>query len=142
MTQLLAAIVSLGLVFPIAQDDLDRAAKLLEGTWTVEKATIDGKEVVASVGSEFQFAAGRMTMKPPMDLPEQVFKYRIDPTKKPATIDFAFDGAVPANSAIGPAVYELEGDTLKLCLAAPDKPRPTELTDQGQVLFILKRKAK
>jgi uncharacterized protein (TIGR03067 family) len=137
-----ALLLTLWLTAPTVQDDAAAAAKALEGTWTVEGATLDGKEVVAAGGGEFVFAAGRLTMKPPMDLPEQVFKYRVDPSKKPAAIDFAFDGAAPPNAGIGPAVYELDGDTLKLCLAPPDKPRPTEIGDKGQVLFVLKRKAK
>lgn len=136
-----ALLLTLWLTAPAAQDAA-AAAKALEGTWTVEQATIDGKQVVASEGGEFVFAAGRLTMKPPMDLPEQVFKYRVDPSKKPAAIDFAFDGAAPPNAGIGPAAYELDGDTLKLCLAPPDKPRPAEISDKGQVLFVLKRKAK
>ena len=40
---------------------------------------------------------------------------------------------------VGKAIYELDGDTLKLCLGPPDN-RPTEFTDKDKALLVLKRK--
>jgi uncharacterized protein (TIGR03067 family) len=71
---------------------------------------------------------------------------RIDPTKNPAEIDFSgsvFDPVTPRK-----AIYELEGDRLKLCLAFvgpnADPPRPTSFrTDPpSQNVVLIYRRAR
>jgi uncharacterized protein (TIGR03067 family) len=54
-------------------------------------------------------------------------KYTIDPTKKPKTIDYMMtEGFTKGKTQLG--IYELTGDTVKFCFAAPGKDRPTEFT--------------
>ncbi len=66
---------------------------------------------------------------------------KIDPTKKPKTIDFTFtEGDLSGQTALG--IYELTDDTFKYCRAAPDKPRPTEFSAKEgseQTLVTYKR---
>ena len=69
---------------------------------------------------------------------EERFTFRLDPAAKPKTIDFVPEESKP-NTAAGKGAYELDGDTLRLCISPPDW-YPTEVSDKGQVLFILKRR--
>jgi uncharacterized protein (TIGR03067 family) len=68
--------------------------------------------------------------------------YTIDPTKKPKTLDMR-DPADP-NAKIHAAIYELEGDTLRLCMCdKPGKSRPTEFSgakEKDTMLLVFSRK--
>ena len=58
-----------------------------------------------------------------------IFKARIilDPATKPKTIDFQrTDGGTKGMRQLG--IYELDGDTLKSCFAAPEAERPKDFT--------------
>lgn len=53
--------------------------------------------------------------------------YKLDPAAKTKTIDITFDG----RKMLG--LYELDGDTLKLCIPnSPDSPRPEEFKADGK----------
>jgi uncharacterized protein (TIGR03067 family) len=69
-------------------------------------------------------------------------KFRIDPTKKPKTIDYTMtEGPTKGKTQLG--IYELDGDTVKFCFAAPGKERPTEFTaaeGSHRTLSVWKRK--
>jgi uncharacterized protein (TIGR03067 family) len=64
---------------------------------------------------------------------------RIDPAKRPKAIDLTpTEGEHKGQTARG--IYEVEGDTLKICFAEPDKPRPTEFTGKTEAtLAVFKR---
>jgi uncharacterized protein (TIGR03067 family) len=70
--------------------------------------------------------------------------FKIDPVAKPKTIDIIFtEGPGKGHSQKG--IYELEGDTQKICIAMPDQPRPTEFGSKpgsGHILEILKRETR
>jgi uncharacterized protein (TIGR03067 family) len=69
---------------------------------------------------------------------------KIDPSKKPKTIDVHFtDGPEKGKTSFG--IYELDGETLKICIGLVDKPRPSEFASKagsGHVLEVLKREKK
>jgi uncharacterized protein (TIGR03067 family) len=70
------------------------------------------------------------------------FSYKLDPTTKPKSLDVSpVDG--PDKGKFGAAIYDLDGDTLKLCLPrGATKERPTEFrSPQGSQhgYFVLKR---
>ena len=112
-------------------------AKKLEGTWLVTTATFDGKALDDMKDGQIVFAAEKLSIKP-KDGKEQKFTFKVDPAKKPKTMDLAFVEKVP-NAAPGLVIYDLDGDTLKLVVGQPNK-RPTEFTDKGHPLIVLKRK--
>ena len=56
-------------------------------------------------------------------------KITLDSAKKPKTIDFQMTDAVnKGRCQLG--IYELDGDTLKSCFAAPAAERPKDFTSQ------------
>jgi len=60
-------------------------------------------------------------------------RYKLDPTAKPKALDLTEIGG---NSA--PAIYELDGDTLRICLAeGPNAVRPTEFKATGKRVAVV-----
>jgi uncharacterized protein (TIGR03067 family) len=54
---------------------------------------------------------------------------KIDPSKKPKTIDLtAAEGDSAGKTALG--IYELEKDSRKVCIAKPGDERPTEFASE------------
>lgn len=112
---------------------------LLAGTWQLVAAETDGKK-----SSPEQVAKIRVVIK---DSKHSVFlgdktvvkeiDFVIDPTQSPRTTDDRLgDGRVIRG------IYELSGDTLRSCVAAPDKDRPTEfsaLAGSGHTLRLFQR---
>ena len=71
-------------------------------------------------------------------------KFSIDPARKPRTIDYQMtEGPTKGKTHLG--IYEVDGDTVKFCFAAPDSERPTDFTaKQGsqRTLSVWKRDKK
>jgi uncharacterized protein (TIGR03067 family) len=70
---------------------------------------------------------------------------KLDPTKKPATIDLAItSGNDKGKSQVG--IYKIDGDSITICLARPgETDRPTEFKsteENGNILVTIKRKKK
>jgi len=92
----------------------------LEGTWKVESVSTDGKPA-GQEGSYWTIdEAGMLTHHSESNAPAQhsniTFKY--DPGTK--AIDYT---SVPASRNY-PGIYELRGDTLKICFQLNDQTRP------------------
>lgn len=140
--RLLAAFASLILFFLTTASDgggAKEGAKKLEGTWLVQSASTDGKPIPAP-GGKMVFAGDSVTVTD-NGKDEKGF-FTVDPSRKPATIDLSIPGLAQKgkqNSRTQRGIYELKGDTLRLCFAAFNK-RPTEFSDKGQLLLVLKRK--
>jgi len=138
-----------GVVADAAED-----AKKIQGTWVVTPATFEGvtldegarEEALKAVKDmRFTFREGKLTITgqtgpyPSQKGGEDSDGFRLDPTKKPKQIDIG-------DNIRG--IYELNGDTLKLCLdirgeenSRPgkfgfDKDKPTV------VYYVLKREKK
>ncbi len=59
----------------------------------------------------------------------------LDPTKNPRTLDFT-STAEQDKGKIYPGIYKFEGDSYRLCLAAPEKKRPTEFSSKLGALIV------
>jgi RNA polymerase sigma factor (sigma-70 family) len=84
---------------------------------------------------------------------EIVMTWLIDPTKKPKRLDICYEqrfvegkideaGFERFDGKVGPAIYELEGDSLKECSDDPGEQRPAEFSTPRTThrsLLILKR---
>jgi uncharacterized protein (TIGR03067 family) len=123
-------------------DDAKTEMAKLEGEWSMVSGKANGTampddlvksgkrtakdgETAVSVGGAVYFKA----------------KFTVDPTKKPKAIDYTMtEGPTKGKTQLG--IYELDGDTVKFCFAAPGKDRPTDFTaDAGsqRTLSVWKR---
>lgn len=86
----------------------------LLGTWVIDKFDAGGDKPPDFHDIKFVFAEkGKFNMiRGPKDRGDGTFK--IDPSAKMKTMDVSLDGTTML------AIYELDGDTLKMCI--PDKP--------------------
>ena len=68
-------------------------------------------------------------------------KLRLDPGKKPKTIDIAVTGAPedPKGTFTILGIYELDGDSLRMCWGGPKRPTEFKTTPDGGDLWVLKR---
>ncbi|MBZ5727708.1 MAG: TIGR03067 domain-containing protein [Acidobacteriia bacterium] len=100
--------------------DLD----LLQGTWTVTALEVEGQKMPAAM-----LAAGRIVIagdrftSTGMGV-EYQGTLTLDATASPRKIDMNFD-AGPETGNSNPGIYELEGDTLRLCIATRGGRRPS-----------------
>src|SRR5438105_2313107 len=111
-----------------AQDAVKTEAALLEGEWSMVSGEGNGQSMPKeSVKSGKRVAKDGETT---ITIGGQVYfkaKFSIDPTKKPKAIDYAMtEGPTKGKTHLG--IYELDGDTVKFCFAAPGKDRPTDFT--------------
>jgi uncharacterized protein (TIGR03067 family) len=114
----------------------------MKGAWKVVSFEIDGnkprtaddlKKLLVTID-----AGGKITVR--LDgktIIESTNK--IDPTKTPKTLDQTFTKGGGGKGKTSLAIYELKGDTFKLCAAAPGDPRPTEFSSKGNTLVVYKR---
>jgi uncharacterized protein (TIGR03067 family) len=113
----------------LAADD----AKILEGTWVVESTSRDKELAMPWKGGQFVFGRDQVTLKLPHEK-ELTFPFTVDAAKEPKAMDFA----PPKKQAPWLMIYELDGNSLKLCIEH-DK-RPTEFSDKKGLVVVLKRK--
>jgi uncharacterized protein (TIGR03067 family) len=126
------------------EDAIKKDRQALQGTWQLTVYEVDGNKPLPDdqlgiIKAIFD-ASGKLTVQADGNtVVESVTK--IDPAKKPKTIDFTFtEGEQKGEMAQG--IYELKGDTLRYCRAVPGKDRPTEFASKpgtGHVLAVYKR---
>jgi uncharacterized protein (TIGR03067 family) len=110
----------------------EQAQKQLEGTWIATKAERDGKAADDVVGHRLSFTGNRFQIQSKDGKPLYAGTVRVDPSAKPAAIDFEHtEGVVKGKTWKG--IYGLDGDTLTICDNAPnlDEPRPTAFEAKG-----------
>lgn len=142
--QLLLLVLSCCLLtLPAGADDTDKAPAQkspLDGVWKIESAKQDGEDFAPPVGDQIHFAADKMTIK--MKSRDQKIEITIktDTTKTPHHLDLAIkqEGAPPTVHA----VFEVKGDTLRLCMPRQAGERPESVESQagsGTVSIVAKR---
>src|SRR5262249_45571320 len=142
---------------------------LIQGTWRVAAAEVGGQqmppEIIAAVKPTLNFSADKVFARPEGTVPKPFLDmsiangvipkeaatlietgvegiYHLDATKSPKQFDVTTLGKFHQT---GLGLYQLEGDTLKLCLAIdPGKvgERPTEFSakaGENRVILTLKR---
>jgi uncharacterized protein (TIGR03067 family) len=111
-----------------AQDAIKKEMTQLEGEWLMVSGEANGQSLPeeAVKGGKRVAKEGQTTIT----IGGNVFfkaKFTIDPTNKPKAIDYNMtEGPTKGKTHLG--IYELDGDTVKFCFAAPGKDRPTEFT--------------
>ena len=128
----------------VGADDAKDELKKLEGTWTMASGEKDGKALAEQTikGAKLVFKGGQHDVK----VGDDIFKgtHKVDPSQKPKTIDATdTDGPFKGKTVYG--IYEVDGDTFKVCFAAPGKDRPKEFSTKsgtGHILHVWKREKK
>ena len=135
-------ILGTGFVLACAQP-AEAAQKNLQGAWTATKAERDGNAADDVVGHRLSFAGNRFQIQSKDVKPLYAGTVRVDPSAKPAAIDFRHtEGALKGKAWKG--IYALDGNTLTICDNAPnlDKGRPAAFEAKkgsGYVLITFTR---
>ncbi len=144
---LLACGLSLAIgTFAPGRGGKDDDAKQIQGTWAIDPAMYknvgdkEAIELLVALSKEMRvvFDGDSVTFHSPPGK-EQKARFRLDSTKKPKQFDLSDEEK---------GIYELEGDTLKLCWdhEAKTNGRPTKFAhdeDKDSVhYFVLKREKK
>lgn len=138
--QSLVLVLTIGLLLAAdtaAKKDLEQ----LQGIWQVTALEVDGNQAPDEALKEFKITVkgDRMSHKTGETTEESSFK--LDPSKKPKQIDFTVVAGTDKGKNMK-AIYELDGDSLKLCVGSPGAERPTEFASKAGTkigLIVLKR---
>jgi uncharacterized protein (TIGR03067 family) len=139
----------LGAVLLVAADKPADASKQdlekLQGDWGVASQVIDGKKVADDEAQTlFRTVKGDAYTVFFYDKPIGKGTFTIDATAKPKTID-ARPEAAPKDAPPLLGIYEIEGDTYRVCFAPAGKERPKDFkcpAGSGQTLTVWKREKK
>jgi uncharacterized protein (TIGR03067 family) len=138
----------LGIVLLLAADDAkDEVKKELarfEGTWKIVSLESEQNKLNEDSLKDIRLKLEGDKFTTIVNDGENHGTFKVDPTKKPKTMDITMaDGDMKGKTMVG--IYELEGDTYKLCVDMSGKSRPTEFAvkpGSGFVLEVLKREKK
>ena len=133
---ILLSVCSLALLLTAHAGDQSKDAKAIQGTWSPTKAELRGvtmnDDFLKSIVLKLEAGKYEVTA-------ENVDKstYTIDPASKPKTIDITGTEGPNVGKKI-PAIYELDGDTLRICYGLRGSPRPTEFKSvKGTQAFLI-----
>ena len=108
-----------------AKKDLER----LQGTWRLISAMEDGNSLAGDKVKETTIIIKDDTFRFPQlaeDATSKAGTVKLDATKKPKQM-----GTVSTEKEVMLGIYELEGDSYKVCFAPVGKPRPSEFSSKS-----------
>ncbi|HSQ54712.1 MAG TPA: TIGR03067 domain-containing protein, partial [Gemmata sp.] len=117
--------------------DVEKELKKFQGTWTFESIEMGGKKLPDEElkGTLLIFEGAKHTVKKGDDV-LQVGTQTMDLSKTPKTIDVKITEG-PSKGALMLGIYEIDGDSLKVCFDPAGKKRPTEFkTAAGSMNFL------
>jgi uncharacterized protein (TIGR03067 family) len=137
----LAIVLARAADHPAVKKDLDQ----LQGTWSMVSGSADGQAMPEEMRKQMKrVCKGDETTT---TMGGQIFlkaKFAIDPAQKPKTIDYQMlEGFTKGKKQLG--IYEVDGDTLKICFTAPGAERPKDFATQpndGRTVSEWKREKK
>jgi uncharacterized protein (TIGR03067 family) len=122
----LGSVCILTAIAPAQDDAVKKDLKAFQGTWKLVAMEVDGQEVAADKlsGATLKIQDKKYSLTTGKQLHE--VEITLDPGKKPKEIDMKFlDG--PNKDRVGRGIYQIEGDTLKICRALdPQEARPQD----------------
>jgi len=128
---------------PGVKDPPKKEASIV-GVWIREKLTAGGKdESELGAGARFTFTEdGKFLMKQKDRDEREEGKYKVDPKKDPAEIEFEGRRGKKDSPILG--IYKLDGDSLTLCINGGENARPTkfESPEGSQNILMTFKRAK
>ncbi|HXC37123.1 MAG TPA: TIGR03067 domain-containing protein [Candidatus Acidoferrales bacterium] len=134
--RILLILFTIAIAMPASAGNGGDDVKNIQGTWTIASAEIGGSPFPP-------LAAKIITLK--LDDGKYVVNaenadkgtYTIDPTAKPKALDIIGTEGPNAGKRF-PCIYELSGDTLKVCYQLGEGPRPAEFkSPAGTQIFLV-----
>jgi len=131
MKQLFAVLVVAGVALALGADDKKDDAKAelkkFQGTWQVVSAERDGEKVSADDAKKMKAVVKDDTVTVYNgDKMVAEMTFTVDPTRKPRTMDLEVTrGDDKGKKSL--AIYEMDGDTLKVCVC-DGKERPRDFS--------------
>jgi uncharacterized protein (TIGR03067 family) len=134
--------LAIALLFGIliaAPAPMDTDQDLIQGTWKLESVESQGEVSVEPYKDwTFNIKDDKLTIKIGENV-SKVYTIKIDPDKKPKTIDLILKTGDQTLTETG--IYELDGDTWKVCNDDSGATRPTEYgTKEGTRLELIMMK--
>jgi uncharacterized protein (TIGR03067 family) len=117
--------------------DVEKDLKKFQGTWTFESVEVGGKEQPAAdfKGMTVTFEGNKFIVKKGDEV-IQVGTEKLDPSRSPKTVDVTVTEGL-SKGAIMLGIYEISGDTLKVCFDPEGKKRPNEFKSAaGSQTFV------
>lgn len=124
---------------PANSESIERELAKFQGFWKVEQAFRAGEPAPAERRERMSltFKGNQVIKDEDQDDPGTV---KLDPKQSPAHFDL-----IDKSGAASLGIYQIEGDTLKLCVTVPGEERPKtfESTPETRAFyFVLKRTSK
>lgn len=95
----------------------------IQGTWIPTEAEHEGKKIDERAPEDVIIFSGKRLIVKRNNGYTHPGTFTIDPSKTPKTIDLGWSEKNPKRLNLG--VYELDGDTLRICFGDEGAPRPT-----------------
>jgi uncharacterized protein (TIGR03067 family) len=116
----------------------------IQGNWTVVSREFIGKKTPEAELQALKVIIKDGTITMDDGKKKEKIPYKLDPSKKPKAIDLANTGIGSKETTL--AIYELDGDTLKICWSEKDAENRATMfasdKDSGQTMIVLKREKK
>lgn len=134
------AVVTLGLVLSVMQTasgDGAKDADAIKGTWLAATAELGGRPFPDEVRKSIQLTLKGGTYTVTVGKNPDRGTVKLDPSATPKAMDVTGTEG-PNKGKTFPAIYELDGDTLRICYDLGGKARPTEFkTAAGTQQFLV-----
>jgi uncharacterized protein (TIGR03067 family) len=122
---------------------VEKELKKFQGTWTFESVETGGKEIQATEfkGMTVTFEGDKFTVKKGDEV-IQAATQKLDPSRSPKTLDVTVTEGLN-KGAVMLGIYEISGDTLKVCFDPEGKKRPTQFkTGPGSQTLVVHKRVK
>ncbi len=138
----LAMLTTLFAATALCGQDSTKEMEKLNGTWVVTTAESGGTKIPNDTVKDFKITIKDGAFTARLGADERKGTLKIDPTKKPMTMDIALD--TPADKGKTQlAIYDLQTGVLKICAAdieKKDRPADFDTKDKpGVTLMIFKK---